>query len=147
MARPFKCRHIASIPGVTYFKPAGIPLRVLEENRLTMEEIEAIRLRDLERLEQEECAQKMVISRATFQRVLASARRKIADSLISGKALRISGGNYELKDTVSCPASESVCADETQDCPKHYSPDAMPACCPRLSDDSKQKINHGGEIL
>lgn len=84
------------MPSVTYFKPAGIPLRVLKENRLSLEEMEAIRLRDLEHMEQEPCASKMNISRPTFQRILASARKKIADSLLSGKALRIEGGIYEL---------------------------------------------------
>jgi predicted DNA-binding protein (UPF0251 family) len=43
---------VAFVPGATYFKPAGIPLRVLEENCVSLEEMEAIRLRDLERLEQ-----------------------------------------------------------------------------------------------
>jgi len=69
---------------------------MLAENQLTLEEIEAIRLRDLEHLEQVECAAKMNISRPTFQRVLGSARQKVADSLLAGKALRIEGGNYEL---------------------------------------------------
>ena len=55
-----------------------------------------MRLKDLEGLEQEECAGRMEISRQTFQRVLASARRKIACALLTGKALRIEGGNYEL---------------------------------------------------
>jgi len=96
MSRPFKCRRVSFVPGVTYFKPAGIPLRVLEENRLSLEETEAIRLKDLEHLKQAECAGKMNISRPTFQRILASARKKIADSIVSGKALRIEGGNYEL---------------------------------------------------
>ncbi len=84
------------MPGVTYFKPAGIPLRALEEIRLTVEEAEAIRLKDLEGLEQEEGAEKMNISRPTFQRVLASARQKIADALLKGKAIRIEGGNFEM---------------------------------------------------
>ena len=96
MSRPFKCRKVCFVPGVTYFKPAGIPLRMLEENCLSLEEMEAIRLRDLEHLEQQQCAERMSISRPTFQRVLASARKKIADSLLAGKALRIEGGNYEL---------------------------------------------------
>lgn len=96
MSRPFKCCRVCCVPGVTYFKPAGIPLRVLDENRISVEEMEAIRLRDLEHLEQVQGAQKMNISRPTFQRILASARKKIADSLLSGKALRIEGGNYEL---------------------------------------------------
>ncbi|MFH1382689.1 MAG: DUF134 domain-containing protein [Chloroflexota bacterium] len=96
MARPFKCRRVAFMPGVTYFKPAGIPLRSLEEARLTVEEAEAIRLKDLEGLEQEEGAEKMDVSRPTFQRILASARRKIADALLNGKAMRIEGGNFEI---------------------------------------------------
>jgi predicted DNA-binding protein (UPF0251 family) len=96
MARPFKCRRVAFMPGVTYFKPAGIPLGALEEIRLTVEEAEAIRLKDLEGLEQEEGAEKMNISRPTFQRVLASARQKIASALLNGKAIRIEGGNFEM---------------------------------------------------
>ena len=96
MSRPFKCRRVAFMPGVTYFKPAGIPLRVLEEVRLSVEEAEALRLKDLEGLEQEQGAERMNISRPTFQRVLASARKKIADALLNGKAIRIEGGNFEI---------------------------------------------------
>ena len=96
MPRPTKWRRVNFIPQVTYFKPAGIPLRVLEETRLSMEETEAIRLKDLEGLEQEKCAEKMNISRPTFQRVLESARQKMADALVSGKAIRIEGGNFEM---------------------------------------------------
>ena len=94
--RPPKSRTVEFVPEVTYFKPAGIPLRVLEEVRLSVEEAEAIRLKDLQGLEQEECAGKMNISRPTFQRVLKSAREKVADSLLNGKAIRIEGGNFEL---------------------------------------------------
>ena len=95
MPRPQKCRRVAFMPGVTYFKPAGIPLRELEENQLTIEEAESIRLKDIENMGQEQCAENMNISRPTFQRVLASARKKIADALLNGKAIRITGGNYE----------------------------------------------------
>ena len=77
------------MPGVTYFKPAGIPLRNLEEVCLSVEEAEALRLKELEELEQERGAEKMNISRQTFQRILASARQK-------GKAIRIEGGNFEI---------------------------------------------------
>jgi len=84
------------MPEATYFKPAGIPLRVLDEVRLSVEEAEAIRLKDLEGLEQEQGAEKMNISRPTFQRVLASARQKIADALLNSKAIRIEGGNFEI---------------------------------------------------
>lgn len=96
MPRPTKCRRVGFIPGTTYFKPAGIPLRALAEIRLSVEEAEAIRLKDLEGLEQEECAGKMSISRPTFQRVLASGRQKIADALLNGKAIRIEGGSFAL---------------------------------------------------
>jgi len=84
------------LPEATYFKPAGIPLRVLDEVRLSVEEAEAIRLKDLEGLEQEQSAEKMNISRPTFQRVLAAARQKIADALLNSKAIRIEGGNFEI---------------------------------------------------
>ena len=96
MTRPPKCRRVESLPSVTYFKPAGIPLRVLDEVLLSLEEAEAIRLKDLEGLEQEEGAQRMNVSRPTFQRVLASARQKVADALLNGKAVRIEGGNFEM---------------------------------------------------
>jgi predicted DNA-binding protein (UPF0251 family) len=96
MPRPPKCRRVAFLPGVTYFKPAGIPLKALEEVCLSVEEAEAIRLKDLEGLEQEEGAIKMNVSRPTFQRMLASARQKMADALLGGKAIRIEGGNFEM---------------------------------------------------
>lgn len=96
MARPFKCRRVAFMPGVNFFKPAGTPLRALEEVQLTVEEAEAIRLKDLEGLEQEKGAEKMNISRPTFQRILALARQKTADALLNGKAIRIEGGNFEI---------------------------------------------------
>ncbi len=104
MPRPIKYRRVAFMPGVTYFKPAGIPLRVLEESRLSIEEVEAIRLKDLGGLEQEECAVKMNISRQTFQRVLGSARRNIADALLNGKAIRIEGGNFEISPHITAAA-------------------------------------------
>jgi len=96
MPRPRKCRRVAFLPGITYFKPAGIPLRELEENHLTVDEIEAIRLKDIEDLEQEQCAVNMNVSRATFQRILGSARKNIADALLNGKAIKIQGGDFEV---------------------------------------------------
>lgn len=96
MPRPQKSRRIAHVPGVTYFKPAGTPMRALKEIHLSLEEAEALRLKDLEGMEQEPASKKMNVSRPTFQRVLSSARRKIADALLNGRAVRISGGNYEM---------------------------------------------------
>ena len=96
MGRRQMWRKVSFIPPVTHFKPAGIPLGTLDEVNLLVEEAEAIRLKDLEGLEQEECAQKMNISRTTFSRILESARRKIADALLNGKAIKIEGGNFEV---------------------------------------------------
>lgn len=96
MGRLPKWRRVAFMPEINYFKPAGIPLRALEEVCLSVEEVEAIRLKDMEGLEQEACAQQMNISRPTFHRVLGAARQKIADALLNGKAIRIEGGNFEM---------------------------------------------------
>ena len=96
MSRQPLWRRVAFLPKITFFKPAGVPLAQLQEIRISIEEAEAIRLKDLEVLEQEECAQKMNVSRPTFSRILLSARHKIADALLNGKAIRIEGGNYEL---------------------------------------------------
>ncbi len=84
------------LPEVTYYKPAGVPLRELEEVNLSVEELEAIRLKDIGGLEQEQCAEQMGIARTTFQRHLYAAHAKIADALVNGKALRIEGGVFEM---------------------------------------------------
>lgn len=96
MVRPVKPRFVRGPPWIDYFKPREIPLSTLDEVMLKVEELEAIRLKDLEDLEQEECAKKMRISRGTFQRVLNSAKKKIADALVNGKAIKIEGGNYKM---------------------------------------------------
>ncbi len=96
MSRQPLLRRVDYLPTINFFKPAGVPLAQLQEIRISIEEVEAIRLKDLEGLEQEECAQKMNISRSTFARILLSARQKTADALLNGKAIRIEGGNYEL---------------------------------------------------
>jgi predicted DNA-binding protein (UPF0251 family) len=83
-------------PNVTYFKPAGIRLIDLDESILNVDEFEAVRLKDLEGLEQEECAQKMNISQPTFHRLIVSARKKIADAIVNCKAIRIEGGVFKL---------------------------------------------------
>ncbi len=84
------------MPGVTYFKPRGIPMRLLEEVRLSVDELEALRLKDLRDLEQEDAAREMGVSRQTFQRILEDAHRKVAEALVGGKALEIDGGDYEI---------------------------------------------------
>ncbi len=105
MPRPVKCRRIGFVPDILYFKPAGVPIRDLEEIELTIDELESIRLADLEGLYQEDAAGNMCVSRQTFANILVSAHNKIAECLIQGKALRIEGGKIEAKDR------EFVCRD------------------------------------
>jgi predicted DNA-binding protein (UPF0251 family) len=105
------------MPGVTFFKPAGVPLKLLQETHLSVEEAEALRLKDLEGMEQEPAAVRMNISRPTFQRILASARRKVADAILNGKAIRIAGGDFVM--------------------------DVPPCCCRRLGHDYARRAGTG----
>ena len=89
MVRPKICRKIRFNPNITYFKPQGIPLSQLKENVLYLDEYEALRLKDVEGLEQKECAKKMNISQPTLHRLVSIARKKVADSIINGKAIQI----------------------------------------------------------
>ncbi len=82
-------RCIRFSPNVRYFKPQGIPLRLLEEIVLFPDELEALKLYELDRLEQIEAAKKMKISQPTFARILAGANRKIAEAIVGGKAIKI----------------------------------------------------------
>jgi uncharacterized protein len=72
-------------------------MRFLEEIVVTLDELEALRLADLNCLYQEQAAKKMKISRPTFSRIVEEARRKVADALINGKALRLEGGAVVMK--------------------------------------------------
>lgn len=96
MARPRKGRCVWGEPEIVYFKPRGIPVDQLEEVILAVEELEAVRLKDMEGFEQGEAARNMKVSRPTFHRVLKSAREKIAEALVNGKALKIEGGVYVM---------------------------------------------------
>ncbi len=95
MSRPCRCRRIRCNPDANYFKPRGIPLDVLEEINLTLDELEAVRLADLEGLYQVDAAKKMDISRQTFGNIINSAHRKVADVLLNTKALKIEGGTVK----------------------------------------------------
>jgi predicted DNA-binding protein (UPF0251 family) len=94
--RPTCCRRVAATPLCVLFKPAGVPCSLLEEIVLSVDEMEAIRLADLEGMYQEQAARQMNISRQTFGRVIESARRKVAQALCRGQALRIEGGTVEV---------------------------------------------------
>lgn len=94
MPRPTKFRKVEFFPQETYFVPLGKRNCEIEEVLLKVEELEAMRLKDIEDLNQEECAEKMQVSRQTFQNIIDSARKKVAIALTKGKAIKISGGNY-----------------------------------------------------
>jgi len=89
MVRPRLCRKIRFNPSIVYFKPQGVPMRDLEVVDLTTEEVEALRLKNVQNLEQKEAAKKMNTSQSTFQRILSSAYKKITKAIIEGKAIKI----------------------------------------------------------
>ncbi len=93
MPRKPKCRRVCAVPSNRIFLPQEPSASAVE---LTVEELEALRLCNLERMEQNDAAVSMDVSRATFQRMLYKAREKVADALCAGKAIRIGGGSYEL---------------------------------------------------
>ena len=94
MPRPKKPRCLRFRPNVYYFKPRGIPLRFLEEVVLLPEELEALKLHEIDGIEQKVAAKKMEVSQSTFQRILASAYSKISEALVKGKAIKL---EYENK--------------------------------------------------
>ncbi len=82
------------MPEHCYFKPLGVPVNLLEEINLKIEELEALRLKDIEGLQQSECADKMSVSRQTFQLILSEARKKVVLALTEGMAIHIVGGTF-----------------------------------------------------
>lgn len=98
MPRPMKWRKVCSLPNSNKFGP--LDSRVDEQNhiRMTVDEYESIRLIDLEGYTQAECAKQMNVARTTVQGIYIEARRKIAESLVNGKVLLITGGEYRLCD-------------------------------------------------
>lgn len=110
VSRPVKWRRIENLPVVPFFVPSSTGIPEIPENVLKLEELEAVRLKDLEGFEQEDCAEKMSVSRPTFQRILLSAREKIADSLVHGKIIRVEGGNF----------TRNICPVRCLDCGKEW---------------------------
>jgi predicted DNA-binding protein (UPF0251 family)/rubredoxin len=110
MGRRQRCRIIHKEPGVTAFKPVGVPASRLDCVNITVDELEAIRLADLEGLYQEEASKKMSVSRQTFGRIVGAAHRKIGEALVNGKIIIVKGGNIEMaaKRTFKCSACEHV---------------------------------------
>ena len=96
MARPKCPRRVEGQPASNYYKPRGIPLSQLEEQVIEIDELEALRLADANGEYHAQAAAKMNVSRQTFGRIVASARRKVADALVNGKALRITGSAWAV---------------------------------------------------
>jgi len=94
MTRPRKIRNVCFCPKVNFFKPRGIPLRELEVIRLFPDEFETARLIDVMGFDQDRAAKEIGVSRVTIQRIYKNARRKIADCLVSGKALMIVSSGF-----------------------------------------------------
>ena len=109
MPRPCCCRRIGFMPSTVYFKPAGVPLTELTEVTLTLDELEALRLADLNGLYQEQAGERMNVSRATFGRIVEQARCKVADALLHGKALRLEGGTVAMNEELNGPVNKREC--------------------------------------
>lgn len=134
MARPVKGRCVHADPTATVYKPRGVPVWMLEEQVLGWDELEALRLADLEGLYHEEAAERMGISRATFGRIVASARRKVADALIHGKTIVFQGGHI-MNDAVRVFECEGCC--QTFEVPFGV---GRPEVCPRCSYDRFHRV-------
>lgn len=98
MPREPKLRRIASLPACKDFSPD----RPSGQMILRMDELEALRLSDLESLDQRTASAQMEVSRGTYQRILGSARRKVAEALVEGKSIKIGGGNCYLPGECTC---------------------------------------------
>ncbi len=98
MPRPKKWRKVCFLPDSNKFGSLDFPHQERLFVNMTVDEYETIRLIDLEGLSQEECATQMNVARTTVQGIYAESRKKIAESLVNGKILRIEGGEYKLCD-------------------------------------------------
>jgi len=112
MPRPRKCRRVCCMPSIRQFRPDG-EINETEPLLMSVEEYEIIRLIDWEGLSQEQAAGEMDVARSTVQRIYEEARRKLANCLVNGKMLKISGGNYRL-----CSGGE-LCGRCKHRCPMH----------------------------
>ena len=98
MSRPIRCRRIERQPVFRSFSPDDIAAE--EQVEMTLDEFETIRLLDNESLTQEACAVRMNIARTTVTAIYDSARRKLADALVNGKRLLITGGHCKVEPVI-----------------------------------------------
>jgi len=143
MPRPLKPRRIIFDPDVTYFKPRAVPLSMLEEVDLTIDELEAIRLCDFKGLDQIKAAKKMKISQSTLGRILTSGRKKIAEALIEGKAIRIRGGVIKMPKSRMRKFKCEKCKNEWQE-PFGTGKLGLEMICPKCKSKSVHRIDYNG---
>ena len=137
MARPLCPRRVDALPPSTHFKPRGVPVTELEETVLSVDELEALRLADLEGLYHEEAAARMNVSRATFGRIVEAARRKVAEVLVRGRALKIEGGVVER------PALRHfACASCRHEWSEPFGT-GRPGGCPQCAGEDFQRVDGG----
>ncbi|MFW6109941.1 MAG: DUF134 domain-containing protein [Patescibacteria group bacterium] len=96
MTKTKKKRVVRFDPKVTYFKPRGVPLAELEEVVLNVEELEAVRLANVEEFTQTEAAGQMEVSQSTFHRIISTAHQKLGKALINGCSIKVEGGDYRM---------------------------------------------------
>lgn len=106
MPRPRKRRRVCCLPNSNRFGPLNNKVKREHFINMTVDEYETIRLIDLKRFTQEECSKQMNIARTTVQGIYNNARKKLAESLVNGKILKIEGGDYKL-----CNGSQKYCDD------------------------------------
>ncbi|MCD4713046.1 MAG: DUF134 domain-containing protein [Clostridiales bacterium] len=109
MPRPRKFRRVCELPDNNLFGALGRPINMEDAIVMTVEEFESIRLMDHEGMVQEECAERMNVARTTVQRIYTDARKKVAEALVTGKILKIEGGDYELCDVNTCNSGCGRC--------------------------------------
>lgn len=129
MVRPRLRRRVRGNFAATHFKPAGVPARNLETIKLSFDELEAIRLTDLEDMYQADAAEKMNVSRQTLGNIVKSARKKIAQALVKGQAIHIDGGTVEyMRKIYHCPSCDTTFNPDEDDyeCPDCDSTDTIP---------------------
>ncbi len=135
MPRPRKWRTVEFVQGGLHLVPVGRPACEGEEEILKVEELEAVRLKDLLNLSQDECAGKMQVSRQTFQRILGDARSKVARALVEGKALKVEGGNFTRS------ICRLTCCQCSQQWEESYENQGQESTCPRCGSEEIQCCN------
>lgn len=95
--RPKKTRWVGCKPGGRCFRPLHVPRKDIIVTKLTLDELEALRLCDGMRLEQGEAAKRMKVHRATVSRILLGARKKVAHALVHRRGIKIEGGSFKIK--------------------------------------------------